>query len=368
MPLLLPQIAQELQFDKELATGLPSLMFLTTALMATIVGRLLDKFGSRWLIITGSIGLVLTVLGLPYVSNYEQLLSFYINYAIFLSLLGIVSSVFLLNQWFQTHKGIAIGIFLAASSVGGALFPQIAKAHLADGWRNAAFWMGIVGAVMCLLPLYFVRNPVEVQTNISQDTQTTDITLRDAFKSPIFYLVTTVTCILWFNINGFIQNQGFYYKDLRLDPKIGADIASLFSVCAVAGKLLFGFLSDKFKKGDMMLVAILTLTLGCVLLRMSASQATLLYPFALVFGLGFSGAFTMIQLWVAELFAGKSYGMILGVITMADTLAGSYGIRQIGAWSKTQNSYLGSFEWMITLCLIAVACTYLVKRFAVAKQ
>ncbi|MEO0044252.1 MAG: hypothetical protein RL329_3700, partial [Bacteroidota bacterium] len=169
------------------------------------------------------------------------------------------------------------------------------------------------------------------------------------------------TCILWFCINGFIQNQGFYYKDLKMDAATGANIATLFSACAIIGKLLFGYLSDRWDKGTMMLAAIVCLTMGCVLLRMSASNIAYLLPFALVFGLGFSGAFTMIQLWIAKLFYGKSYGSILGVITMADTLAGSYGIVQMGAMRSEQGNYVGGFSLMILLCGIAVVCTYLVK-------
>ena len=165
-----------------------------------------------------------------------------------------------------------------------------------------------------------------------------------------------------------MQNQGFYYKDLKIDAATGANIATLFSVFAIIGKLLFGFLSDKFDKGTMMLAAIVCLTMGCVLLKRSASNTAYLTPFAVIFGLGFSGSFTMIQLWVARLFYGNSYGRILGVITMADTLAGSFGIVQMGAMREKQGNYIEAFSLMIVLCCVAVVCTYLVKKIAKANH
>jgi MFS family permease len=72
LPLLLPEMGKEFQFGPETAAKLPGLLFLITAVMATIVGGLLDKFGARWLIVTGGIGLTVTVGCLPYVSSYNQ--------------------------------------------------------------------------------------------------------------------------------------------------------------------------------------------------------------------------------------------------------------------------------------------------------
>jgi sugar phosphate permease len=376
LPLLLPEMGKEFQLGPKAASELPGLLFLTTAVMATIVGRLLDKFGARWLIVTGGIGLLATIACLPYVSSYKQLVAFYVFYAIFISLSGIVSSIYLLNRWFSRYKGLAIGIFLAASSMGGVFFIQIAKAHLAEGWRAAATWMSVFAAIFTLIPIFVLREkPADKNTIIDgrEDTvalQNTEksvlgnVSLGQALKMPLFYLVTLTTCILWFCINGFMQNQGFYYKDLKIDAATGANIATLFSVCAILGKLLFGYLSDRFDKGTMMLAAIVCLTMGCVLLKLSASNTAYLTPFALIFGLGFSGSFTMIQLWVARLFYGNSYGSILGVITMADTLAGSYGIVKMGAMREKQGDYIGAFILMILLCGVAVVSTYLVKRIA----
>ncbi|MEN9611094.1 MAG: hypothetical protein RLZZ628_1908 [Bacteroidota bacterium] len=376
LPLLLPEMGKEFQLGPKAASELPGLLFLTTAIMATIVGGLLDKFGARWLIVTGGIGLLATIACLPYVSNYQQLVAFYVFYAIFISLSGIVSSIYLLNQWFSRYKGLAIGIFLAASSMGGVFFIQIAKAHLAEGWRAAATWMSIFAAIFTLIPVLLVREkPSDKNTIIDGSVSNIalqnmeksvlgNVSLSQALKMPIFYLVAITTCILWFCINGFMQNQGFYYKDLKMDAATGANIATLFSVCAILGKLLFGYLSDRFDKGTMMLAAIVCLTMGCILLKLSASNTAYLTPFALIFGLGFSGSFTMIQLWVARLFYGNSYGSILGVITMADTLAGSFGIVKMGAMREKQGDYIGAFVLMILLCGVAVVCTYLVKRIA----
>ena len=78
--------------------------------------------------------------------------------------------------------------------------------------------------------------------------------------------------------------------------------------------------------------------------------------------MGYSGAFTMIQLLIAEHYAGKSYGLILGVFTMIDTLAGSIGIRTIGQLRASTGSYKTSFEVMLTLCIIATVLVFFSRK------
>ena len=114
-------------------------------------------------------------------------------------------------------------------------------------------------------------------------------------------------------------------------------------------------------KKYIMILAIVNLLAGSILLKMTITDISLLKAYAICFGIGFSGAFTMIQLLVAELYQGKNYGTILGVVTMIDTLAGSAGALVLGILRKTSGSYLSSFNLMIALCIIALVATIFVK-------
>jgi len=80
----------------------------------------------------------------------------------------------------------------------------------------------------------------------------------------------------------------------------------------------------------------------------------MLYAYAAVYGIGFSGTFAMIQVVVAEFFAGASYGRILGVFTMVDTLAGAMGTKALGAMRVAGGSYLPAFDLLIGLCVLVL--------------
>jgi hypothetical protein len=69
----------------------------------------------------------------------------------------------------------------------------------------------------------------------------------------------------------------------------------------------------------------------------------------------------MIQLVIAEFFAGKSYGKILGILTMVDVGAGGLGITAIARMQSAFGSYLPVIEILMALCFavaVVVAILY----------
>jgi MFS family permease len=85
-----------------------------------------------------------------------------------------------------------------------------------------------------------------------------------------------------------------------------------------------------------------------------------LYCYAAVFGIGYSGTFTMIQLVIAEFYSGQSYGKILGVLTMVDVGSGGIAITVIARMQGAFKSYVPVIEMLIGLgCAVAVLVLFL---------
>jgi hypothetical protein len=87
--------------------------------------------------------------------------------------------------------------------------------------------------------------------------------------------------------------------------------------------------------------------------------------YAAIYGIGFSGAFTMIQLMIAELFAGPTYGRILGVYVFIDTLAGAMGITALAQLRVMSDNYYPAINMMVGLCVAAFVCVYVIQRTTV---
>jgi MFS transporter, OFA family, oxalate/formate antiporter len=362
IPLFFKPMSTELGINQEQIQRGPSLLFVLIAFMAPIMGRLLDRLSARLLISIGAVGLAITILWFSQISSYTHFIGFYVAYSVFLTLGGIISSVYLITQWFDKNRGKAIGIFLTSSSAGAALLNPIAgKLIKEQGWHQAAFSSGLVAATLLLLPLFVIRNRAKPTTQIARATAQTDRTLASVLKDYQFYLLLVGTGVMWFCIYGIINNQPLYLADLKLDPAQSGKIIGTFFGFSILGKLIFGTLSDYFDKKIIMLLAMFTLAIGSFLLKLSAQNPSLLAFYPICYGIGFSGVFTMIQLLVASLYQGKNYGSILGVVTMIDTLCGALGAYVLGNLRKTSGSYDSAFTLMIVLCGVAIVSTFLLK-------
>jgi MFS family permease len=132
---------------------------------------------------------------------------------------------------------------------------------------------------------------------------------------------------------------------------------------AIIGKLLIGYLSDHFDKIVIMFIVVIALVIGLSILRFSSADHMLrLYCYAAVFGIGYSGTFTMIQLVIAEFYYGHSYGKILGILTMVDVGSGGIAITVIARMQEAYKSYLPVIQMLIALCCIVAILVLLLYR------
>jgi len=369
LPLFYPELINEFGWDAEQVTRPASQFFIVAALITPFMGVLFDRYPTKRIMVLGITALVVALLFYPTVNSLDELTIVYLVFAFGLAGAGLVPNMLILTRWFKRYRGIAVGILLMGSSVGGAVFPLVVKETLVNqGWREAIMMIAIIGSVMMVAALFLVRNyPADMGLTVDDDTfpgtgshetnavTTTGPALRQVIKMPVFYILAFITGALWFCIVGMLQHQSIYIsKDLGVDLAKLPAIFSVFFWCAIIGKLLFGYLSDIFNKMLIMLCAVMSLLIGLICLRFSsADNEIMLYGYAVICGVGFSGAFSMIQLILAEYFSGASFGKILALFTTVDSIAGSMGIKYLGHARVAQESYLPAFNNLISLCVIS---------------
>ena len=365
LPLWYPSLTTEFNLAKGQISEAPSLMLILVAFLSPLFGYMLDKWNPKTMMLIGGIGLSGLLLSFSKITSFTELKIFYLLYAVFLCFGGIITSMFLINKWFDKNRGLAVGIFLNASSLGAVLFNKWAGGLIAEkGWREAEMTMAFVMCVLLIAPWFLIKNRPKNETfgtgvisNLNQD-----VTLKEAAKTPSFYLLLLITGTLWYCINGLLFNKDTYLNDLQKTVAERGDFASLFFLCGLIGKLFFGFMSDKFSKKGIMIISIANLLLGSWLLKNSLSNPDMVKWVAIVYGFGYSGAFTMIQVLIADFYMGKNYGAILGIFTMVDTLAGSAGIILVGKNRQFSGTYLHAFDTMFILCAVTLLATFLIKK------
>ncbi len=390
LPIFYAKLIAEFGWDQAQVTKPAQMLFLGVAVLSPFVGYLLDRYSPRLIMIMGA---VVASAGLLWYSRMGSLSSMTLAYcllALGLVMAGILPSMYIITQWFSRNRGLAVGIFLVGSSFGGAIFNPISAALLgALGWRSALLVLaGIVGLVLLACIFLLVRDRPQagsVDPQISpaiaendkvldaidftpkQTSSSQNVTLAQALTSPTFYLLTAVTGAMWFCIVGVIQHQSLHFVDLGGSIGQAAGVLSAFFIASILGKVIFGYLGDRFSKKHIMLLATINMALGAlVLMQVKAVPSMQAWLYAIIFGIGFSGTFTMIQLLVAEFYNGASYGRILGIVTMVDTLAGVMGIMTLGKLRAASGSYASAIQLLLVICLVAVACVPLLRKPSVS--
>jgi MFS family permease len=375
--LYLPEFANEFGVDIGKATGLAATLYLVLALPLPFVGNLLEKYSPKKLIVIGAVGVSVGLFFLARATSFSMIQLFVIVYPLFLCLVGLLTSMYVINNWFVKYKGIATGILLMASSVGPAIFaPIVGKWIKTMGWHAAAQNQFILCSCLIIIPaLLIYSHPAHINSYADGipgtvgrqpvvDKAASKALLKKALTSAEFYLVALVTAALWFCIGGFIQNQRNYQADLHLDVAQSGQLQGLFFLFGLLGKLLFGYLGDRFSVKKIMLISVGNMLLGCLLLYWSLQDSRWIIPCAIVFGLGYSGTFTMIQLYIIDLFGGAAYGTILGLLSFIDTLSASIGVAVLGGMRKANGNYEKAFMIMIVLTIFSLLATYLINQRA----
>ena len=145
--------ALELQFGWSRAqlTGAFSMAQLEGSIIGPLMGYLIDRLGSRRMVL---IGMIITGLGFLLFSRTGNIFTFYLSYG--LIMLGTAAGTWLpymtvVNRWFVRKRGMAMAIAAEGSPLGGlVLVPILAWAITPGnhGWSVTAQWIGVV--FLCL--------------------------------------------------------------------------------------------------------------------------------------------------------------------------------------------------------------------------
>lgn len=378
LPLFYPSIIGEYGFTSEQVTRPAFLAYMAGAVITPFISPFYDRFAVRRIMLAGALFMVFGLLALSEFRSLAQMSAVYLVFALGQVCAGQVPTMVVVTRWFHRRRGIAVGIVLTATSVGGAVFPLVIRQVMTTGtWREAIFMLMAICAVMMILPVVFMirsrpedkgididnADPVlpEDMPDVNKEGGTT---LRTALRQPEFYLLAFATGALWFGLNGIVQHQTILIgNEMGVTIETLTLISSVFFSFAIVGKLVLGWLADRYNKTLIMFCSVINLILGLLILRFSSGDnGALLFVYAIVYGIGFGGMFTMIQLVIAEYYAGRSYGRILGILVGVDVGAGGLGIPAVGLMQGYFGSYMPVLEILIGLFLVTAIVVFMLYR------
>lgn len=342
-----------------------SLTFLLSGLISPLAGWLIQKFPLRNLMLVGCV-ILGGGLALHAIANSVALVyAARIMMGVSLGFVGVLPSVVLVSNWFSRRRGTALGILLTGTSVGGVLIPPLATPLIERfGWRLAMATLSmIIWLILAPAIFFLVRSrPDEIGEfadgiridDATPPTTRTGLSFFEAIHTSQFWIFALAAALIFYPI--FVTSQQLILQTARIGFTSWQNtfvLSGLFAV-SVAGKFLFGYLSDRFSPVRVALVCTAVMFASTfILLRLNTTTAFL---FLVPFGLGYGGAFVLIQRLVADFFGDRDYPRILGAITIGDTLGAVVG-GMITGWlaDRAGGDYTVGFYGVIVATGIALA-------------
>lgn len=316
-------------------------------------GWIVDRFGPRRIMMAGILMAGIALVGLGRVSGLGMFYFFYLFNALGYVCGGPLPVQVLLSRWFVKSRGKAMGFAYLGIGVGGALVPLLSHA-LAQrfGWQGALQILGLLILVMAFPLAFFLREAPE-PLRIHPKNDITDATT--AFKTTSFYLLVLGSMCSVAAISGTQQNLKLFLSlDRHYAQGEAARILSLVLAFSIVGRLLMGWLADRYsKKGVMLLIYMLVATAIPLLLFGRARFAV--DVFAVVFGIGLGGDYMIVPLMTAEIFGVQVLGRLMGVILTADGIAEATSPWLIGRLRDTTGSYSEGYLVLVGVGLLGAA-------------
>ena len=304
-----------------------ALLMAGLSVTAPIAGRLIERGSIRVIMIAGMVLLASGLVLLSVANHIAQIILIYATFiAVGATLAGALPASTLVVNWFDARRGRALGISTVGASAGGLVLPPVA-ANLIEqmGWR-ASCQVLAVAAVLIAVPLIYwaVSNRPEDRSLVADGLQRTrepqtqrpiasSVGVPDILRSPAFWAVAVaagagncVTSGLLVNIVPLAVDHG--YEHTR-----SAYLISIFTVGLVAGKLLIGAASDRFRTATLWQLSLGLAALGVLLVANVTSLSGLAVACAIA-GLGSGGYYPLIGMSIADSFPRPAFGRVMGLV------------------------------------------------------
>ncbi len=333
-----------------------AILQLVNGAVSPIAGRAMDRYSIRTIVLAG---LALMLIGLVVVSRAQALWQVWLVYAtlfpVSMAMMSTLASQTLVTRWFDSRRGLAIGVSAMGTNLGGIVFPLLIAGWLTDfGWRDTFVWLAVTALVLVGPLSWFVlgRAPSghPIATHPSPgggDGWTT----RAILSTRRFWIPGLAILPLNLAFGAVQYNLGVLSRDLGLATGTAANLIALHAVCMIAGKFFFGSLGDRIDHRYLFWLSA-GLMGGALVVLQGETPVWMLVTGIVMMGLAGGGILPMFGMVFGARFGVAAFGRVMGLVMTTMTI-GALGPLMAGWAYDLTGSYDLAFQAMALLLLPA---------------
>jgi MFS family permease len=338
------------------------------------VGYAADHFGVRPVALTSValFGVCFMALGL----TNGSLPLYYVTWLV-IALLGAgtlpITWTRAVNNGFQSGKGLALGFSLLGTGLFGYIIKPLAAWFIGEfGWRGAYVAIGALPLLISLpIGLLCFRDPGQGLIDPKQrraasqlrTARTPGLTLHETFREWRFWLLAACFIALSFAVGGLIPNMENILRLASFEHRDIVRLTSLIGLSVIVGRVLGGWLIDRFWAPAVAAVLLGAPAAACLILAgPGLDYRTAMLSIGLI-GLAAGAEYDLLAFIVARYFGMKSYGGIYGVLYSCYALGAGVGPVVFGANFDRTHAYSESLHLAAALFLLPALAMLLLGRY-----
>ena len=339
-----------------------TITFLGAAALVFFMGAVIDKIGVKPGLLFGTALLAVGVFAMSFVQSLSHLYLIYAAFALVLVTAGTNVVVILVSSLFQERRGLAIGIALMGTSIGGAVVSRLGAELLeVMSWREAFRVEAILPLILFVMILFFVPNTrARVVDDGPVEPDRPGFELREALRTRTFWALTISAMMTYFAIMAIVQNLVLHGTALDLPTLEVSELFFFLTLGAVITKFGVGALVDHFDSFTVYRLLHLVMIGGLLLLV--TMRVDLLGAAVLVTALGWGGMYTLYNFMVIDLFGLKAAGKITGLVAVFEAVGAATGPLVLAEIYRRMESYQLGFAVLAVLLCSSLILSFLFRR------
>jgi MFS family permease len=303
------------------------------ALTAPLVGWLSDRYGPRVLVLPGLAGLAVGFFIAAGMNG--ELWMFFLAYGC-MALLGAgttpVTWTRAIAASFERQRGFALGLTLTGTGICAMLAPAYAVWLVeAFGWRGAYVGIGLLPIVFAgpIVWLWFRPAPPEAARGraaqrrdaVSAPDAIWGLTLGEAVRGHRFWVLCLSIFAIYMAVSGISPNLIAALTDKGFTAASAATVQGVYGFAIILGRLVVGYLVDRYWAPGVALVSLSLPAIGCLVLTGTPDFAWAVIA-ALLIGFAAGAELDLMAFFAARYFGLRHYAKIYAILYAILAVAG----------------------------------------------
>lgn len=365
-------------WSKATISSAVTLYFLTAGIMGMLIGRPIDKYGPKWVLIFGSIAIGSGFFFLSLVDAVWQLYAIYLLMAIGFSCTSLVPVNTLITNWFIRKRGFAMSLTNTGLSAGGIVLVPFAI-YLISNWGlkitlpilGAIFWVVIIPTAIFIKQRPSDLNQFpdgqppatlsadESASPLGQAAQMRVWTRRQALRTVSFWAIVVAFLLALSGQIAFLVHQVSFLSQYLGVTGAGTAV-SVTAAASIVGRLFLGTFVDRCDKRYVIMVCFLIQGIAVITLAYY-NHVVILYLGTFAFGLTMGSIIMSQSLIIGECFGLVSFATVSGVAGLFTLSGAAFGPTIAGFIYDATQSYQLAFTIFAVLSIIAMFVIYFAK-------